>query len=53
KEFWDMLERLKSEGITVLVSTAYMDEASLCDRIALMREGSFIATDTPQNIINR
>ena len=53
KEFWDMLERLKSEGITVLVSTAYMDEASLCDRIALMREGSFIASDTPQNIINR
>ena len=53
KEFWDMLERLKSERITVLVSTAYMDEASLCDRIALMREGSFIAADTPQNIINR
>ena len=53
KEFWVMLERLKSEGITVLVSTAYMDEASLCDRIALMREGSFIATGTPQNIINR
>lgn len=52
KEFWDMLERLKSEGITILVSTAYMDEAGLCDRIALMREGNFIAADTPQNIIN-
>ncbi len=52
KEFWDMLKRLKSEGITILVSTAYMDEAGLCDRIALMREGEFIATDTPQNIIN-
>lgn len=52
KEFWDMLKRLKSEGITILVSTAYMDEAGLCDRIALMREGNFIATDTPQNIIN-
>ena len=51
KEFWDMLERLKSEGITILVSTAYMDEAGLCDRIALMREGNFIAADTPQNII--
>ena len=52
KEFWEMLERLKSEGITILVSTAYMDEAGLCDRIALMREGNFIAADTPQNIIN-
>ena len=52
KEFWDMLKRLKSEGITILVSTAYMDEAGLCDRIALMREGEFIATDTPQNVIN-
>ena len=52
KEFWDMLKRLKSEGITILVSTAYMDEAGLCDRIALMREGEFIATDSPQNIIN-
>jgi len=52
KEFWDMLERLKSEGITILISTAYMDEAGLCDRIALMREGNFIAADTPQNIIN-
>lgn len=52
KEFWDMLKRLKSEGITILVSTAYMDEAGLCDRIALMREGNFIATNTPQNIIN-
>ena len=52
KEFWDMLERLKSGGITILISTAYMDEAGLCDRIALMREGNFIAADTPQNIIN-
>lgn len=52
KEFWDMLKRLKNEGITILVSTAYMDEAGLCDRIALMRDGNFIATDTPQNIIN-
>lgn len=51
KEFWDMLKRLKQEGITILVSTAYMDEASLCDRIALMREGQFIAMDTPENII--
>lgn len=52
KEFWDMLGRLKEQGITILVSTAYMDEASRCDRIALMREGEFIATDTPQGIID-
>jgi ABC-type multidrug transport system ATPase subunit len=51
KEFWDMLERLKEQGITILVSTAYMDEASLCTRIALMQEGEFLATHTPQGII--
>ena len=51
KEFWDMLKKLKSDGITILVSTAYMDEASLCDRIALMRDGQFFALDTPENII--
>lgn len=51
KEFWDMLKKLKSDGITILVSTAYMDEASLCDRIALMRDGQFFAVDTPENII--
>ncbi|HHW80881.1 MAG TPA: ABC transporter ATP-binding protein, partial [Bacteroidales bacterium] len=38
-------------GMTILVSTAYMDEARRCDRIALMREGEFIAMDTPDNII--
>jgi ABC-type multidrug transport system ATPase subunit len=52
KEFWDMLGRLKEQGITILVSTAYMDEASRCDRIALIREGVFIASDTPQGIID-
>lgn len=52
KEFWDMLGRLKEQGIIILVSTAYMDEASRCDRIALIREGEFIASDTPQGIID-
>ncbi len=52
KEFWDMLGRLKEQGITILVSTAYMDEASRCNRIALIREGEFIASDTPQGIID-
>ncbi len=52
KEFWDMLGRLKEQGITILVSTAYMDEASRCDRIALIRDGEFIASNTPQGIID-
>lgn len=52
KEFWDMLARLKEQGLIILVSTAYMDEASRCDRIALIKDGEFIATDTPQGIIN-
>lgn len=51
KEFWDILKNLKSQGITVLVSTPYMDEATLCDRIALMMNGEFLQVDTPQNII--
>jgi ABC-2 type transport system ATP-binding protein len=50
KEFWSMLRRLKKQGITILVSTPYMDEARLCDRIALISEGRFLKTDTPQNI---
>lgn len=51
KEFWDMLARLKAQGITIVVSTAYMDEAGRCDRIALMREGNFIASNTPDGIV--
>jgi len=52
KEFWNMLQRLKKQGIAILVSTPYMDEASLCDRIALIQNGQFLKTDTPQNIVN-
>ncbi|WP_257670046.1 ABC transporter ATP-binding protein [Parapedobacter tibetensis] len=51
KEFWEMLKRLKQQGITILVSTPYMDEASLCDRIALMQNGRVLSIDTPQGII--
>lgn len=51
KEFWDMLKRLQQKGITILVSTPYMDEAALCDRIALIQKGSILKIDTPQNII--
>ncbi|SDX13260.1 ABC transporter ATP-binding protein [Flavobacterium degerlachei] len=51
KEFWEMLKRLQQKGITILVSTPYMDEATLCDRIALIQKGSILKIDTPQNII--
>lgn len=50
KEFWDMLKRLKNEGITILVSTSYMDEAGLCDRIALTKDGRFMKIDSPDKI---
>jgi ABC-2 type transport system ATP-binding protein len=50
KEFWEMLKRLKEQDITILVSTPYMDEATLCDRIALIQEGNILSIDTPANI---
>ena len=51
KEFWEMLKRLKDQGITILVSTPYMDEATLCDRIALIQSGKIMSIDTPANVI--
>lgn len=51
KEFWDMLKKLKMQGITIIVSTPYMDEASLCDRIALIQHGKILSVDTPENMI--
>ncbi len=51
KEFWEMLKRLKDLGITILVSTPYMDEASLCDRIALIQEGQLMSVATPSVMI--
>lgn len=53
KEFWEMLKSLQKEGITIIVSTPYMDEANLCDRIALIKEGRFMQIDTPQRIRER
>ncbi len=53
KEFWEMLRKLKMQGITILVSTPYMDEAALCDRIALIQNGEFLKIDTPRNIVNQ
>ena len=51
KEFWEMLIRLKEKGITILVSTPYMDEANLCDRVALIQNGEIMSINTPENII--
>jgi len=53
KEFWEMLKRLQQKGITILVSTPYMDEAALCDRIALIQKGSILKIDSPENIIKK
>ena len=53
REFWDMLKSLKKQGITILVSTPYMDEALLCEKIALIQKGKIMDIDTPENIMNR
>ncbi len=53
KEFWEMLKSLKQKGVTVLVSTPYMDEASLCDRVALIQNGRILMIDAPDGIIRR
>ncbi len=52
KEFWEMLKSLKEKGITILVSTPYMNEAALCDRVALIQAGKIMSIDTPSNIID-
>jgi ABC-2 type transport system ATP-binding protein len=52
KEFWEMLKRLKEMGITILVSTPYMDEASLCDRVALIQNGRIMEISTPSEIVS-
>jgi len=51
KEFWEMLKRLQQKGITILVSTPYMDEAALCDRIALIQHGKILQIDDPKEIV--
>lgn len=51
KEFWEMLSLLKKEGITIIVSTPYMDEADRCDRVALMQEGAIMQIDTPEKVV--
>ena len=51
REFWEMLQRLKQQGISILVSTPYMDEASLCDRVALIQDGSIMTISTPAKVV--
>ena len=50
KEFWDLLGRLRDEGLPIVVSTPYMDEAGLCDRVSLMQAGRLLVTDRPSEI---
>jgi ABC-type multidrug transport system ATPase subunit len=51
-EFWEMLNKLRQSGITIVVSTPYMDEASRCDRVALIQSGKIMSIDTPEAIRN-
>ncbi|MBC9932165.1 ABC transporter ATP-binding protein [Chitinophaga qingshengii] len=51
KEFWEMLKTLKQQGITIVVSTPYMDEAVLCERIALIQDGRIMSVDTPAKVV--
>jgi ABC-type multidrug transport system ATPase subunit len=53
KEFWQILKKLKGIGITIIVSTPYMDEAILCDRVALMQDGEVMTIDAPGEIESR
>lgn len=53
KVFWDILARLRTEeGMPIIVSTPYMDEAFRCDRVALMQSGHIISEDTPQCLVD-
>ncbi len=53
REFWEMLKSLKNQGITILVSTPYMDEAILCERIALIQQGEILSIESPYQIIRQ
>lgn len=52
-EFWDILRELRAQGVTIIVSTPYMDEAMYCDRIVIMHEGRSLAQGSPQDLIGR
>jgi len=50
RDFWKILQELRSEGVTILVATAYLDEAERCDRVGLLHQGRLLACDTPSNL---
>jgi ABC-2 type transport system ATP-binding protein len=50
RQFWEMIYETASGGITVFVTTHYMDEAEYCDRVSIMSEGKIVALDTPENL---
>lgn len=52
RQFWEMIYEASSRGITVFVTTHYMDEAEYCDRISIMNEGKIVALDTPARLKN-
>jgi ABC-type multidrug transport system ATPase subunit len=52
-EFWDMLQNLRRQGITILVSTPYMDEAQRCTRVALISGGTILGVDTPEEVVRK
>jgi ABC-type multidrug transport system ATPase subunit len=53
KEFWEMLKNLQQKGITIMVSTPYMDEAGMCDKVALIQKASILSIDSPENIVSQ
>jgi ABC-type multidrug transport system ATPase subunit len=53
REFWELLRRLRDDGLPIVVSTPYMDEANLCDRVSLMQDGRLLVTDRPAEIGRR
>jgi ABC-2 type transport system ATP-binding protein len=50
RAFWDLIYDLASDGVTVFVTTHYMDEAEYCERVGIMRDGKLLAMDTPDNL---
>lgn len=50
RQFWEMIYETASRGITVFVTTHYMDEAEYCDRVSIMNEGRIVAIDTPAEL---
>ena len=53
KEFWEMLKDLKEKGISIIVATPYMDEASMCDRVALIQDGNIMKINSPDSIVKQ